>query len=146
MIFGKDQLSDISQRIDYMRIQLKDAEQFNNLDWLTYKNNRDIQRNIERLIENVANASIDISKILLAGIEVEMPNSYKEIILTLGQIKVLDDKTSLNISNYAALRNFLAHEYLDLKWDKVKFFINNAQNDFGIFISSIKKKIEEIKI
>jgi uncharacterized protein YutE (UPF0331/DUF86 family) len=137
VILGKDELEDIAQRIDFIQIQLGDLLQFNNLDWPTYGKDRNVQRNIERLIENVANATIDICKIILAGEEIEMPNSYKEIIIKLGLIDILEKDLAEKIADYAALRNFLAHQYLELKWDKIKKFIKEAPRDYKDFISAI---------
>jgi uncharacterized protein YutE (UPF0331/DUF86 family) len=141
MIFEKEQIEDIVQRIDFIRIQIKDLEQFNNLDWKIYSIDRNVQRNVERLAENVANAAIDISKIVLAGEDVEMPNSYKDIILKLADVGIFNSQLAARIADYAALRNILAHQYLDLKWDKIKFFIKNAALDFDSFITAISKKI-----
>jgi len=140
LILDKNQLEDIGQRIDFLQIQIGDLKRFNSLDWKTYNADRDIQRNIERLIENVANAAIDICKIILAGEEIEMPNSYKEIILKLGTLGILDDALAIKMANYASLRNFLAHRYLDLKWEKIKNFRDNAQQDFEAFTKKVLEK------
>ena len=143
MILGKDQKEDVARRIDFIRIQLKDLEQFKNLDWKTYSKDRNVQRNVERLAENVANASIDICKIMLVGEDVELPNSYKEIILKLGEVKVLEPEVAKKIAEYAGLRNILAHQYLDLRWDKIKSFIKDAPSDFESFIPALLKKLSQ---
>lgn len=141
MVLKKDQIEDIARRLDFIRIQLGDLGKFSSLDWETYRTNRDIQRNVERLAENVANATIDICKILLVDEEVELPNSYKEIILKLGELKVLDMKQAEKIADYAGLRNVLAHQYLDIKWQKIKDFIASASGDFEGFIQRTSEKI-----
>ncbi|MDI6731071.1 MAG: DUF86 domain-containing protein [Candidatus Margulisbacteria bacterium] len=142
MILQKDQIQDIVQRLEFIKLQLADLGKFASLTWQVYRTDRDTQRNIERLVENVANAAIDICKIVLAGEDVEMPNSYKEIIIKLGEIKVLDEKKAEKIADYAGLRNILAHQYLDIKWEKIKAFIQNAGDDFEEFIKEINKKIK----
>lgn len=141
MVLKKDQIEDIARRLDFIRIQLGDMGKFSSLDWETYRTNRDTQRNVERLAENVANATIDICKILLVDEEVELPNSYKEIILKLGELKVLDMKQAEKIADYAGLRNVLAHQYLDIKWQKIKDFIASASGDFEGFIQRTSEKI-----
>lgn len=141
MILGKDQKEDVARRIDFIRIQLKDLEQFKGLEWKTYSEDRNLQRNVERLVENVANASIDICKIMLVGEDIELPNSYKEIIFKLGEVRVLTPELAKKVAEYAGLRNFLAHQYLDLRWEKIKAFIKDAPRDFNGFISSLLKKL-----
>jgi uncharacterized protein YutE (UPF0331/DUF86 family) len=141
MILKKEQKEDIARRIDFIQVQLSDLNKFAGLKWETYRDNRDTQRNIERLAENVANAAIDISKIIIAGDEMEMPNSYKEIILKLGEIKLLDEKLASEIADFAALRNILAHQYLDLKWEKIGQFIKKAPDSMAQFINAAKNKL-----
>lgn len=140
MILGKGELEDIAQRVDFIQLHLGDLKQFSGLDWITYSRERNVQRNIERLVENVANATIDICKIILAGEEIEMPNSYKDVILKLGLVGVLEKSLAERIAEYATLRNFLAHQYLDLKWDKIKKFIKEAPQDFEEFLSVVSKR------
>lgn len=141
MILKKDKINDIARRLDFIKIQLGDLKEFEKIDWETYRSNRDIQRNVERLAENVSNASIDICKILLAGEDIEMPNSYREVILKLAEMKILTLGKVEKIADYANLRNILAHQYLDIKWDKIRSFIANALDDYNEFIAIISKKI-----
>ncbi|MFH1826724.1 MAG: DUF86 domain-containing protein [bacterium] len=141
MIFSKVQRENIVQRIDFIRLQLADLQELGGLNWQTYNTDRHAQRDIERLIENVANAAIDIAKIVLVGEDIEMPNGYKDIILKLGQAGVLDDKLARTMSEYAMLRNFLAHQYLDLKWEKIKDFIKNAPVVVAGYIEAVKNKL-----
>ncbi|MBI5701306.1 DUF86 domain-containing protein [Candidatus Saganbacteria bacterium] len=84
---------------------------------------------------------IDICKILLAGEDIEMPNSYREVILKLAEMKILTLGKVEKIADYANLRNILAHQYLDIKWDKIRSFIANALDDYNEFIAIISKKI-----
>lgn len=140
MILGKSETEDIFQRIDFIQIQLGDLKRGTALNWETYSRNRDVQRNVERLIENVANAAIDICKIIIAGEETEMPNSYRDIIIKLGVLGILDEKLAGKIAEYAGFRNFLAHRYLDLKWDRIRQFINDAPQDFDEFLSVVSKR------
>ncbi|MFH1652683.1 MAG: DUF86 domain-containing protein [Pseudomonadota bacterium] len=142
MILKKDQKQDIVQRLDFIRIQLEDLKKFHSLTWNVYQTDRDVQRNIERLAENVANAAIDVCKIIIAGEEtLEMPNSYKEIILKLGEIKLLEETIAQKVAQIAQLRNILAHQYLDIKWERIKDFIANAPLVMHRFIQAAEKKI-----
>lgn len=140
MILGKDELENIAERINFIQIQLEDLKQFYLLDWSTYNRDRNVQRNIERLIENVANATIDICKIILASEEIEMPSSYKDIVLKLGLVGILEEKLANKMAEYTLLRNFLAHRYLDLRWEKIKKFIQEAPQDYENFIATISQK------
>jgi uncharacterized protein YutE (UPF0331/DUF86 family) len=140
MILKKDQKSDIVRRIDFIQIQLSDLKKFTKLDWTTYQKDRDTQRNVERLAENIANATIDVCKIIIVGEDVEIPNSYREVVQKLGEVGVLEEGLALDVADYVVLRNVLAHQYLDIKWSKIKDFIVRAPQVVPKFIESIKKR------
>lgn len=139
----KDQKEDIARRLDFIAVQFSDLKKFSSLTGETYAHDRDVQRNIERLAENIGNAAIDISKVLLAGEDVEMPNSYREIIIKIGEIGFLERALADQIAEYASLRNVLAHQYLDIKWEKIKGFMESAPSTIPKFLEAVGKKIED---
>lgn len=65
----------ILKRVEFIYLELKDLEQYKNLTFEEYDTNRFIRRNVERIIENIANAIIDISKIIIANSDVQVPDS-----------------------------------------------------------------------
>jgi uncharacterized protein YutE (UPF0331/DUF86 family) len=139
----KDQKADIVRRLDFIRVQVSDLGRFATLTLETYAGDRDLQRNVERLAENVANAAIDIAKVVLVGESIEMPNSYREIVLRLGDLGILHRKLAEKMAEYAALRNVLAHQYLDLRWGKIRDFLDTAGATIPDFIAAIHRKLEE---
>lgn len=67
----------VAVRIEFARAELADADEYANLDWSTYQADAKARRNVERIAENVANATIDIAKILLAGQGASVPETYR---------------------------------------------------------------------
>ena len=124
--------------VDFMESELSDFPKFSNIDWKTYNQERDIRRNIERWIENIVNCSIDMAKVILACEDKRIPPSYKQVLKELGATSLFDERFGENISQWAALRIILAHEYLDIRWTSIKRFIQTAEPMY-------KKLIEEIK-
>ena len=139
----KDQKEDIARRLDFIRVQISDLGKFMTLTWDIFVRDRDLQRNVERLAENVANASIDIAKVLLVGEDVEIPNSYREIVLRLADLEILDRDLAGKIAEYAALRSILAHQYLDLRWEKIRDFLDTAPTNVPAFLAAVGRKLEE---
>lgn len=136
---NKDQKQNIIERINFMKVELSDlTTQYQNVDWQTYSNNREIRRNVERIIENLANASIDIAKILLAGETVEIPGTYQEIIIKLGEVNFISKDLAGKIASLAKARNFLAHQYLDLKWDLIKPILKECPVYLNEFINNLQ--------
>nr|WP_238524943.1 HepT-like ribonuclease domain-containing protein [Caldicellulosiruptor owensensis] len=57
----------ILKRVDFVFLEIEDLEQYKNLTFEVYSKDRFIRQNVERIIENIANAIIDISKIIIAN-------------------------------------------------------------------------------
>ncbi|MFH1654238.1 MAG: DUF86 domain-containing protein [Pseudomonadota bacterium] len=124
---NKEQRQSIIERLNFMEVELSDLEKkYKLLTWQEYSTVRDVRRNVERIIENLANAVIDISKIYLAGEQIEMPGTYQEIVLKLGETGLISDKLASDLSQLTKARNVLAHQYLDLKWELIKNTIKTA--------------------
>ena len=113
MLNESDKLN-ILKRIDFIQIELNDLDEYKKLTYEVYNTDRITRRNVERIIENISNALIDISKIIIANENIHIPNSYREIILKLGEIETIDEELAKSIAEIDRLRNVLAHQYLTL--------------------------------
>lgn len=81
---------------------------------------------MERWIENIVNASIDIAKILLAAAQARVPQTYREILLNLGTLQDFESQAAETLSRFSRFRNILAHEYLDTRWNQIAAFLRKA--------------------
>lgn len=142
-ILDKTQRESLIKRVSFIEVELIDLSEFANIDFPTYSSDRISRRNIERILENVLNASIDIAKVLIAGEELELPGSYREVFLKLGEAKLLDLKLAQNLADLARVRNILSHQYLDIKWQTIKDFLDNGKQTVEAFLEIAKAKIEE---
>jgi len=133
-----EQKHNIVERIQFIQLELEDFLNYSHLDWQTYQQNRDTRRNVERMIENIANASIDICKIILAGESVTIPSTYQEIILKLSEIGMMSDELTKKLALIAKSRNVLAHQYLDLRWDLIKTLLKEIPQTIPKFINAVK--------
>ncbi len=127
--------------IDFLEGELKDFSQFTVLTWKEYQRESVKRRNVERWIENLVNSAIDISKILLAMENMPIPQTYREILYNLGATPYFDEEFSGKLSKWAKLRNIITHEYLDIRWENIKEFINNAEPVFEKFVKIIKSQV-----
>jgi uncharacterized protein YutE (UPF0331/DUF86 family) len=133
--------SQIIKRIDFIQTEIQDLLEFDKINFNQYSMDRKVQRNIERIAENVANAIIDVSKILLSSKNVVIPDSYRESVLKLGEFNIVDLKIVENMAEIARLRNVLAHYYLDIKWDYLNKFLTKDVTYIQEFLESVKKYI-----
>jgi uncharacterized protein YutE (UPF0331/DUF86 family) len=134
----------LAKRIDFIDLELKDLEEYEDLEFDTYSENRKVRRDVERISEDIANATIDIGKILLAGEDVQLPETYKDIFKKLLQIRIVSEELAENLSNLVRLRNILAHQYLDIKWEMIRDFIIRGKNDVKDFLTIARELINKI--
>jgi len=134
------QKTSIIKRIDFIEIELKDLDEYKNLDFSTYARDRKARRDVERIIENIVNAVIDIGKIILAGEDLELPDTYREIFVKLGDSGLIDAQHAGCLSDLVRLRNILAHQYLDIKWDMLKDFIEQGSKEVKRFLEITKNR------
>jgi uncharacterized protein YutE (UPF0331/DUF86 family) len=85
-------------------------------------------------------SAIDIAEIVLASEGKEIPQSYKDVLRVSTAIYV-DASIAQDFSDFAKLRNIVVHEYLDLKWKKIKNFIQQAEELYPKFIEKVKQLI-----
>lgn len=134
-----EQKENIITRMAFIEAELSDLERFRSTDWQVFLNDRDSRRNIERIIENIANACIDIGKIILAGEAAEMPSTYKDVFLRLGALNLITLELAGEIAELVVVRNLLAHQYLDLEWDKIKKFLANGPEKVKELLQAARK-------
>jgi len=129
-------------RMEFIRSELGDLSEYRDLDWLAYQRDRKARRNVERIAENVANAAIDVAKILLAASEITVPGTYREVLEATLPAGLADEATSRELVRLAQLRNTLSHRYLDYKWDGVKWFLHSGSAAVLAWLTACEHAIE----
>lgn len=114
-----------------------------NLTWQEYQSDRARQRIVERSIEKLMNAVIDISKMVLASEKRPIPESSREVVLQTGLIKPFSTELTEKLSKWVGLRNILAHEYLDYRWKEISEFLREAPAVFPPFKDAARKFLDE---
>ena len=139
----KEDRERVIRLLDYLESEVDEYPVFSNLSWETYQKDKEKRRNVERWIENIVMSSIDITKILLASENRPIPDSYKEILYHTGLLGDFDEEFGKKLSRWAGLRNIVVHEYLDIRWKKIKEFINESEPVYRQLIKGIKKILAE---
>jgi len=132
--------TNIKERLDFLEEQQKDIERFKKLTWPIYQNDRNERRNVERWVENLVMASIDIAQIILASEKKGIPQSYKDTLKVFIALQLkFPLKEAKRFAEFTKLRNIVAHEYLDIRWKRIKIFIKEAEELYPKFIRKIKE-------
>jgi uncharacterized protein YutE (UPF0331/DUF86 family) len=134
-----EQKESILTRLAFLEAELDDLEKLGTITWQIYNEVRDKRLNVERMVENLTNACIDIGKIILAGEAAEMPATYKEVFHKLSWLEIIPVSLADELVGLVELRNALAHQYLDLKWDKIKSFLQDGPRVIKSFAALVQK-------
>lgn len=133
----------ILRRLEFARGELADLREYVNLDYETYSRERMIRRNIERMIENICNALTDVGKIIIAQEDGEMPETYREVFLKLGNLGFIDEHLATALARVTRLRNVLAHQYLDIKWQYVREFLVRDSKEAEKFVEKVENWLDD---
>lgn len=132
----------LNRRLIFLDSEFIVLQEFSKFTLHDYENDHHRRRELERLIENIMNATIDICKILLASEKKPVPSTYKEIVRMAGGIPPFSSETAERLSGWTELRNILAHEYLDIRWHRIEDFIRNSEPYLKSLIQATRKILE----
>lgn len=138
---NNEQTESIVKRIAFIELELRDLDEYRHLVFEVYQGDRKTQRNIERILENIANAAIDIAKIILASEEIAMPQTYRETFEKLSEIDILDESLAKELAHLSRTRNVLAHQYLDIKWEMINDFLVSGRYRIEEFLQIVRERI-----
>jgi len=128
--------------ITYLENELEDFKNFKSLSWEAYNKNRDARRNVERWIENIINSTVNIAKIILLSEGLTRPETYKEMVNSLSLVSVFEKENIARIAEWDKLRNIIVHEYLAVRWNAIKSFIQETEPLYMDFVGKIKEYLK----
>lgn len=134
----------LEDRLIFLDSEFKNfMEKYHNITWEEYQKDDMKRKVLERVCEILINAAIDVSRIVLAASKKSRPHSYDEILLGAAFTLSFDGENAKIFSQFAPLRNILAHQYLDYRWKEITPFLEFAPSIFSTFIDSARKFLEE---
>jgi uncharacterized protein len=140
----KEDAYEFERRLVFLDAELRALSDCSSLTWQDYQHERTKRLVAERTIENIMNAVIDISKTVLASAKhAPMPQTYKEIMRIAGLISPFSQDAAEQLSQWAELRNILAHEYLDYRWKDIQRFLQEGGAHVQTFLDAARLFLEE---
>ena len=115
----------ITDSLQFIATEIKEFEQDYILKgWKDYKKDRKLQKLMDRTVENIFTALIEICGTILTqqGVSVE---SYAQILSECAQRLGFSEEEQEILAKIAIQRNKLAHRYLNFRWQAINMFIKN---------------------
>jgi len=129
----------------FLENELSDYANFKDLTWMEYERDRNKRRNVERWVETLVNSAIDVAKILVSSERLPVPETYREMVLKLKLVGIMGDEDIEKLAGWVKLRNILAHEYLDMRWENIKNFLRESPDPFHRLIQNLRAMLEQQK-
>ena len=128
--------------LDYLEKELQFLPKYKEeIDWKVYQSVREKRLEVERWVECIINATLDISKMILTLSKEEIPETSREILYKIATL-IYEEDTAETFSKLAKIRNTLAHRYLDIRWNDIKSFMQKAEDIYPPFLEYVKKELE----
>ncbi len=133
----------IEESIDFITKEMEEFQKdYSATDWKEYKQNNKLQKLIDRTVENILSALIEISGTILVE-EGISGHSYAEILKEVGQLFRFTEKEAEQLSRLATQRNRLAHRYLNYRWQAIKTYKNSASVIRMLLVAAIEREKKE---
>ncbi len=125
--------------IDFLEKEMELYSYFSNFTREEYENEILKRHEVEKWLENIIIAVVDISKIIVSSKKKLIPETYREAVSKSTQILKLPQELIGNFERWIKLRNIITHEYLDIKWKKISNFTQHSESYLQKFIAAVKK-------
>lgn len=115
----------ITDSLQFIATEIKEFEQdYSTKTWKDYKKDRKLQKLMDRTVENIFTALIEICGTILTqeGISVE---SYAQVLSECAQRLGFSEEEQETLAKIAIQRNRLAYRYLNFRWQAINMFIKN---------------------
>ena len=125
----------ITNKLDGMRSYLSELQPLLVHDNEAIKNDLTFLRSIERLLQLIVDAAIDINTSIIASMELEGPDDYAGTFVIASRSGAFPVDFAEKISKSVGLRNAVVHKYEKVTVDRM---LNDIKQNIGDYIEYIK--------
>ncbi len=112
----------IGDSLQYISEEMKEyAGEYADKAWKDYKEDKKLQKLIDRTVENILTALIEVSGTILTE-EGTGVDSYSDALRKSAKLLGFSEEEQDSLARLASQRNRLAHRYLNFRWEAIKLF------------------------
>lgn len=134
---------DLKRTIQFIEEQLRLTDVYRQFTQKEFEGEPRKRNEMERWLENVMNAIIDISKVALGSQKTLIPSTYRDMVTRAARDFGLPQDFSGKFESWVKIRNELAHEYLDIKWRRISEFAETSGAPIAQFVEAAKKFLDQ---
>lgn len=113
----------ISESVQFITEEMREFErEYSTKTWQDYQKDKKLQKLMDRTVENILTALIEVSGTLLTeeGIGAE---SYSDVLRKVSEFFGFSEDDQNSMAKLALQRNRLAHRYLNFRWQAVNMYM-----------------------
>ncbi len=122
---------------------LADLRPIADLTLAEYLSDRLRRKAVERLLQEVVEAAVDVNLHVLRTLDVELPGDYYSSFIELGRHSVITQELAEQLAPAAGLRNRLVHEYDAIDDSMVLDAVRLASRDFKDFVTAVDEYLRQ---
>lgn len=131
----------IAIRLDKLGEYIKYLKSYQKISLVQLKRDYTLQGAICRYFQLAVECVTDIGELLISSLALRKPKDAKEVIVILGENKIISSHFAKRFAPVAGFRNILVHEYLDIDFKKVHQHLKEDLKDFDLYAKCIAKCI-----
>lgn len=137
----------IPESVDFITKEMAEFDyDYKDKTWKDYQQDSKLQKLMDRTIENILTALIEVSGTILVEEGIK-GDSYQDILMKAGELFSFSNKDSKLFSGLSIQRNRLAHRYLNYRWQAIRAYkeASDIINKFLMWViqrEKGKRKIE----
>jgi uncharacterized protein YutE (UPF0331/DUF86 family) len=134
----------IAESLQFIMGELKEFEQdYAAKDWIAYRDDKKLQKLMDRTVENILTALIEVCGTVLTQEDVSVEN-YSQVLGECAKRLGLTAPEQENLAKLALQRNRLARRYLNFRWEAMCMFKEQRQV-IGKILEKIIEREEKAK-
>lgn len=133
----------VEQKLESLRRCLRRIETKCPADAATLAVDMDLQDIVSLNLSRAVQISVDIGAHLIAGMEVQPPDTMGQTFDLLAQEGVLNIELANSLKKAVGFRNIAVHSYESINWDIVHSIVKYHLSDFSAFAKVVAMRLEK---
>ncbi|MEK7812314.1 MAG: HepT-like ribonuclease domain-containing protein [Candidatus Desantisbacteria bacterium] len=117
--YAKGRIGESLQFISLEMIEF--SQEYSDKTWNDYQQDKKVQKLIDRTVENILTALIEVSGTILVEENIAVEN-YADALKKCAKLFNFSEEEQENMAKLAIARNRLAHRYLNFRWQVINMY------------------------
>ena len=117
----------VTESVEFIAEEMREfADDYLDREWQEYQGDRKLQKLMDRTVENILTALIEVSGAVLTEEEIAA-ESYSDVLGKIGGLFGYSEEEQDRVGKLALQRNRLAHRYLNFRWQAIRMYVRERE-------------------